>query len=83
MTTSWWHLLLKLAAAFLEFWRFRRQEEARERCRRRVEQLDRERRIEEEVAHVRTQVEDELVAKGGGADAYRDAFRRVRELQRS
>lgn len=83
MTTGWWRLLLKLAAVLVEFWRTRQQEEARERCRRRVEQLDRERRIEEEVAHVRREVEEDLVAKGGRADAYRDAFRRVRELQRS
>jgi hypothetical protein len=82
MTANWWRLLVKLAAAFLAFWRSQRQEEARTRCRRRVEQLDRERRLEEEVADVRKQVEEDLVARGGGSAAYRDAFRRVRELQR-
>ncbi len=83
MTAGWWQLLMKLAAVLMEFWQTRRQEEAREQARLRVEQLDRERRIEEEVAHVRREVEEDLVGKGGGADAYRDAFRRVRELQRS
>ncbi len=78
----WWKVLLKAVEALTEFWRTRAESAAQEEVQRRIEVLNRERQIDEEVAGARQQEEAELDRRGHDASAYLDAFQRVRDLQR-
>jgi hypothetical protein len=79
--SSAWKLIKDILFALLSYWR-EKQEQEEEAKQRQQEALQmRDWKITAEVEHERREVEERLEKAGRSADAYRDAFERLRRQQ--
>jgi hypothetical protein len=79
--SSTWKLIKDILFALLSYWREKQEEEEQAQQRQQEALRERDRKITAEVEHERREVEEQLEKAGRSADAYRDAFDRVRRRQ--